>query len=168
MKLHKHKIYFLLHAIYAFLLIFFMMAAVDFPLDTPLLGIIGASAICASIFILLRGIDNPAASYKNIILGYLVAFLVGIIFHELNMKLNDNKVLSELPFFFECLYALAVLIVITLFFIFKINHPPAVGMTLGLVIEHWFPGSLLVFCLAIFGLVVFRFLLSRYPIEKLS
>lgn len=135
------------------------MVSINLFLGTGILGVVGISAVCASIFILLRGVDNPAASYKNILFGYGVALIVGVFYHWIINFVDSDAFSFTIPFLFECLCAVSILTVIFIFFTFKLNHPPAIGMTLGLVIEHWVPGSIVVISLSVLGLILFRALL---------
>lgn len=151
--------------VYIFCLILYLLMAIDYVSDPPVLGIIGISSIAASIFILLVRLDREAASYKNIILGYVVAISTGITFHWAVKLTGANIFSTHNSLLFESISSLSIIVTISLFLILRIDHPPAVGMMLGLVLEHWTLISLCVFVSSVLGLLLFRRLLVRSSIR---
>lgn len=149
--------------IYIFCLILYILMAIDYVSDPPVLGIIGVSSIAASIYILLVRLDREAASYKNIIFGYVVSIIVGTVFHWVIKLTGSNSFSAHNSLLFEGISALSIIVTISLFLILRIDHPPAVGMTLGLVLEHWTLISLGVFISSVLGLFVFRIILVKSP-----
>ncbi len=139
----------MLPLVYSFLFIIGFLFVIDYLADPPITGIIGLSALCASIFIFLVRPESKAANLLHFYSGFLIAIVVGIIFHYLISITGNNVFSAHNSLLFEILSSASVIVTISIFFILKIDHPPAIGMTLGLVLEAWTMESIVVLVIAI-------------------
>ncbi|KTD65757.1 HPP family protein [Legionella spiritensis] len=148
MKLHR-----ILALFYIFGLLLYTVVAIDYFSRPPLFGLIGLGSIASSIFILITHPAGSSSSPKNIIFGYLIAILIGFIFQKIIVFFQPH-IQPHLPLHFQCLAVMAVVTVIIIFHRCNIDHPPAVGMTLGLVLESWEYMTIIVLIIAVTGLLL--------------
>lgn len=138
---------------YIFALLLYTLVTLDYFSEPPLFGFIGLGSIASSTFILLTRPASPSASAKNIIPAYLIAILTGIVFQKIIIFFQPHFS-PHLPLHFQGLAVMSVLTIIVIFNNFNIDHPPAVGMTLGLVLESWHYMTIVVLMSSVIGLLL--------------
>jgi CBS-domain-containing membrane protein len=107
------------------------------------------SAIGATAFIVFAMPKTASAQTKNVIGGHLVGLLSGTIFY-----------FTAVPFALEC--ALAVAIAIFLMVALDIEHPPAAGTALAVVINEVSPDVLVTVLISVVVLSQCRYYLRNH------
>lgn len=146
-------IYRIFAVFYIFALLLFTVAGLDHFSVPPLFGLIGLSSIASSSFILLNHPLSPTSAPKHIISAYAIAIVTGILFQRIIAYFEPSLPL-HLPLHFQGLAVLSVVFVMATFRSLKIDHPPAVGITLALVLETWMIMTIAVLVVAIAGLLL--------------
>lgn len=150
---HATKPHRILALFYIYGLLFYTLVALDYYSDPPLFGLIGLGSIASSTFILLVRPTGAASRPKNLILCYIFAIFIGIVFQEVIYFFKPPNP-HHLPLHFQALAVMAVVTTIVIFRIVQLDHPPAVGMTLGLVLESWHYMTILVVFSSVLGLLL--------------
>jgi CBS-domain-containing membrane protein len=106
-----------------------------------------------------------ASRPRNIIGGYFVGSIVGIVIHGIHIIfLNSNIIISSnlllLISSALCVGVTSLILVIT-----DTEHPPAVGMALGLIINNWSFLSILITLTAIITLTIIKEILKPHLID---
>ncbi|MFN7098067.1 MAG: HPP family protein, partial [Gammaproteobacteria bacterium] len=114
-----------------------------------ILGAIGASSLASSIFICFALPRSPAAEPRRMIGSYVIGILIGIIFYYIATYLMNVYSSLSTGIVYEITGSLAVAITMFLMVFFSLEHPPAAGMALGIVIDPWRDETLLVIIVAI-------------------
>ena len=168
-KTHSTKLYTWPNLIWQSLLAVVFMCLVLFSLNevanSNILWAVGAGALASSSYLVFGKPHAPSAEPVKIIGGYLVAILVGGIirffynqfpFFQANlMGLSHFHVIGMLA-------AIAVGLTLVFMVLLKIEHPPAAGMALALVLDvHEFDVVFVVF-FAMLLLASLRQILKKY------
>ena len=159
------KLYRILALFYIYGLLLYTLVALDYYSHPPLVGLIGLGSIASSTFILLVRPKSSASRTKNIILSYLFAIFVGIVYQQIIIFFNPHFD-HHMPIHFQSLSVMAVVTIIVIFRRFKIDHPPAVGMTVGLVLESWHYMTILVLISSVTGLLLIPVFFKRIIFPK--
>lgn len=139
-----------------------VLTTIQFVATNAILGAIGASSLASSIFITFALPRSPAAEPRRMIGGYLVGLSMGVIFYYLGGCLLKNVHLMTPDIAYEITGALAVVLTMFLMVLFSLEHPPAVGMALGVVIDPWRDETLLVIFIAIIIIAIAKGLLKPW------
>lgn len=122
---------------------------------------IGGSALSASAFITFALTDSPAGDPRRLFGGYIVALLSGVGWHfvvpHICVWMHCNRAIVESA-------AGAISAGIAMFFmgLFDFSHPPAMGLTLGLVLDYWDDRTIAVILIGAIVLCVLKKLLQPY------
>lgn len=119
----------------------------------------------ASTFIVFTMPHAWAAKPKNLIGGYLIGSISGIVFYYINWFITSRLLLEGGHIYLVLSSALCVGIASLAMVITDTEHPPAVGMALGLVINDWSYLSILITLLAVISLSTTKELLKPYLIN---
>jgi CBS-domain-containing membrane protein len=130
--------------------------------NNAILGAIGASSLASSIFITFALPRSPAAEPRRMIGSYIVGIAIGIIFYYLGEYLLHVSHFFTLAIIYEITGALAVTLTMFFMVLFSLEHPPAAGMALGIVIDPWRDETLLVIVIAIILITGAKILLKPW------
>jgi len=119
---------------YAGIILF--LTSILLPNYPVLIACIGSSA-----FILFAMPNNRSSDSKQILAGHFLGFFAGVCFAAFPFM--------EFVFFSALWFSLSIIITIFLMIILDIEHPPAVGTTLGMVIYGYSNFLAIVFILSI-------------------
>lgn len=141
----------------ASLLIFLL---VDMISSMIILASFGASAFIA--FTMPLGY---AAKPRNMIGGYFCGSVTGLFFYFLYQLMIIHVAFQYIDLTLVILSALCVGITSFVMVLMDMEHPPAVGMALGLVINEWTYLSITITLLAIIALSIMREALKKHLIN---
>ena len=101
------------------------------------LGAVGSSSLAASIFIAFTFCASPVSHPKRMILSYFIAIVLGACGYKLGMAIGIHDKMLSYMLTFQIIGGLVVGLTMLMMVLFNLHHPPAAGLALGLVIEHW-------------------------------
>ena len=130
--------------------------------DTLAFRIIGATSISASTFILLTRPDCESASLFHMLGSYAIALLIGLFAFFINHHLHGSWLQSLIHYQTELIAALAFGVSMIVMLLLKLNHPPAAGLGVAIVINTWDLPSLWVIVGSILLLAIVKRLLMPY------
>lgn len=144
----------------ALLILFFVFAsmAVLVAVENQRLGVlsaIGVSSLSSSAFICFGMPNAPTAKLYRVVLSYVVAIVFGISFHELPHLITFLPYL-RFPIAMALTSALSVMLTMMVLTIFDWGHPPAIGLSLGLVVVEWDYGVICTIIGALIFLCIIR------------
>ena len=156
-KFLAHKMSYLQQSLFAAAYIFAIIVSFGHLARTELLGAVGISAIASSAFIVFALCDSQVAQTRRLIGGYCISMLIGFVCHIIVFQLDfvglqSMSLIKE--YGVDLMGALAVGLAVLLMSIFDMEHPPAAGFALGLVLEPWNAVSLAVVALALVILAI--------------
>ncbi|MTI66051.1 MAG: HPP family protein [Firmicutes bacterium] len=119
------------------------------------------ASLGATTFIVFAMPNSTTAQRRNLVGGYLVGIVIGILSNIVATLLISNFLTSTQNFIFILFGSISVGITILTMVITDTEHPPAVGMSLALVLNSWnYKTILFVFCSVILMSLVKRLLRS--------
>lgn len=124
--------------------------------EADILGAIGASSLAASACLLFSVPSAKAAKPLNIFLGYFIGISSGVLWHALTPPICQQMMSLSLLASYEVCSVLAIATSMLLMMILGFVHPPAVGLSLGLVVEYWQPETLYIILAAASLLAVLK------------
>lgn len=135
-KFRQNKSYYVWQSLLAMVVMLIVMGVIDLVDNTEVLGAIGASALAASTFAVLCAGRAFICAPRNLIGGYFTAILIGALMHYLS---------DDVQMWFDILPNVALMMTaglavgsaVFIMSLLNVEHPPAAGLTLGLVIEPW-------------------------------
>lgn len=128
----------------------------------PRLGAFGAGSFGATVFVVFAAPHISTSYARNIVGGYMVSLLVGIILHSAMYHIHDWRWFASLIDVQEFIGAVAVFVAMSLMVLLGMSHPPAAGFALGLAISHWEAHVILVVLIAAVLLATVRTLLEDW------
>jgi CBS-domain-containing membrane protein len=106
-----------------------------------------------------------AARPRNIIGGYLVGSVVGVLIHSLHIVVFNSHIFINHNLLLLISSAVCVGVTSIILVITDTEHPPAVGMALGLIINEWSFFSILITLCAITALTIAKEILKPHLID---
>ena len=164
-QLFAHKAAFIGQTLLAMIFVAIVLHLLDKISHTAASGIIGATYISASAFIVLGTSGANTASTRNVLGGYAVGLFVGLICYFIAHYLDLYALMLNHTYLYEVVGATALGLTFILMDLFSVQHPPAVGLSVGMVLDIWDPHSLYVIIGAIIVLVIIKRLLSKWLIS---
>lgn len=145
--------------------IFLVLLVLGAYAKKDVLEAIGMGALGSTLFLVLAAPDSVMASWKNIIGGYFIAIALGIIGHY--CKVSFPILHSFFPLTFDdALYcALAFGIAMLMMTVMDVEHPPAGGLAVALVLENWNFSILLVVLGGAVGIILLKAVLRKHLIN---
>lgn len=164
---YRHKRQFLVQAICLVLFMAAVLSGLDQVSLSRLSWAVGASSMASSAFIIFATPRKRISEPKRLLGGYVLCMLVGIAFHTLlTWGMND---LSWSPAHLdELIIAFALGMSMFLMTVLRMQHPPAIGMALALVLEPWGIGTIMVIVVAIVILAIARTVFEKQFINLIS
>lgn len=148
--------------------VFLVMMALVYGRAKPMdvLSAIGASSIAASAFVVFALPAAPIGLPHRLFGSYVIAMLSGIVWHYLGCSIGTEHLAMSTPV--RCLAsALSAGTTMFLMAFFDFEHPPAMGLALGLVIDAWDDWTLFVVIVAVLVLCTIKLLIKRWFINLL-
>lgn len=132
------------------------------------LSLISSDLVIASIastsFLVFSAPHSERSKMRYIIGGYTVGFAIGVICYYLMQISIDLLPMLQLNFD-EVWGAIAIGLSIFVMVVIDVEHPPASAACLAMVINHWNIWTILVTMVAVFILILSRYLLRPYLIQ---
>lgn len=129
-----------------------------------ILQAIGVTSLASSVCIVFVTPDSVMNSPRHLVGGYLLAMIVGIIFYYVSQWMIFMSPHYAGFDYHGIAGAMAVGAVLFFMIVFTVQHPPAAGFCLGLVIERWDIHTLMAVAECIVLLAIMRYFLK--PIMK--
>ena len=164
-KFINHKRHYILQTLLAALFAFGVLIALGGYKHAEILGIVGFTSLGSSAFIAFGTYNVVTASTRSLIGGYFISVLAGICCWKIAHDLGG--VYPELTHYYLYELFAAIAIAIAMFFmtVLDVEHPPAAGLALGMVVEDWSWHVLVIILIAVLILVIVRKLLKPYLIS---
>lgn len=140
--------------------VFATLMALNVVPNTEVIAAIGASS-----FVVFAMPHKESSRARYIIGGYFIGLVIGVVFYLIE---NSHLLLQHafLARYYDEIFGACAVGLTTLFMvIFQAEHPPAVGLALGLVLDEWTDHTILVTVLAIFLILLFRRILKPFLID---
>jgi hypothetical protein len=160
-RLKTGKKHLLCQASLAVLYLWLILFLLDVAAISPVEWAVGASSLASSAFIVFVVPRVSAAEPIRILGGYVICVIVGSAGHFALQAIMPFSTIFG-THIFELITALSLGMSIVLMVLFKFQHPPAVGMTVILVLEHWGLASLSVIVFGVFVLIFLRVWFKDY------
>jgi CBS-domain-containing membrane protein len=119
------------------IMIFILLFSIAMSTNLGVLSVVGASSLVASTVIVLIFPSSIIASSRDILLGYLLATIMGIICFSLANEVGNYFHVLFRGEFRIVFAVLAVGVTIFVMIMLRIVHPPALGFAVGLVLDPW-------------------------------
>jgi CBS-domain-containing membrane protein len=159
----RHKGQFIVQIIIAVLFMFAVLLGLMLGRSAQLdvLSAIGATSLASSTFTVIALPRSPVSAPYRVFGGYALAAFVGVGWHFLARWGAGNIHLD--PVVLRCIAAAAAVgTAVLLMAILDCEHPPAIGLSVGLVLEFWDDWTLLVILIAVILLCVIKLLFGRW------
>lgn len=163
-----------LHLIWQSMIVFvimfgFMYAAKKFTNADDALGAIGASSLGSSAFLAFVAHDTAMAKARRIISGYVIGVVVGILGSYTLFLVSHCIGFHCLVGQYDVLIAAATAAVTMITMVlFASEHPPAVGIAIGLVLRQWDFGILILVAITVIIIAVAKSILRPWLKNLLS
>jgi len=130
------KVYFL-KCLVALCAMTFILISLKTISSNVILGAIGASSLASSVFIAFSLPDCASAHPRRMIGSYLISIIVGVIFYYIGTYFILIHDYLSFSLIYEIMGAFAVTTTMLMMILLSLEHPPAAGLALGLVLEPW-------------------------------
>lgn len=126
------------------------------------LGAIGLSALASSAFICFTQQERAGLTLRHLLGGYCIAMLAGSLFKAVTAiaSYTENPLTYGHTLIICAILAAGVAMLFMV--ILNMEHPPAAGLAIGLVLEAWSLRTLAAIIVAILLLFALRLLLKPY------
>ncbi len=158
---YKHKRNYLIQSLLAMVMIFTILHVLDIVGHTMAFRIIGSTSLGASTFIAFSVPHTETARARNILGGYGIAIVVGICGYFIANRVDLLFFLMHERFVYEFSAALVLGAIVWLMNLFNLQHPPAAGFGVGVVVDVWDINSLIVILGAVIFLAFFKTALRK-------
>jgi CBS-domain-containing membrane protein len=169
-KFRKNKLRYIFQCTLAALLVFIILLAFDAMTNAVIIAALGSS-----VFIVFAMPEAQVSRPRFLIGGYIVSIAVACLCHHLSLLSLHHLSLLSLwslmtwtSFIHESSHvlfgAIAVGLAIFVMVITDTEHPPAAGLTLGLIVNEWSYMTIVVVFVGIILLSAIRFVLK--PVLK--
>jgi succinate-acetate transporter protein len=157
----QYPLKFLLQSLLVSTLVFIGVALLAYSSHTVILSSIGASSIAASAFICFMLADINSAKVRNILGSYIIAIIAGILCSFIAEQLFAVN-FSQYSLIIHIIFStLAITIAVVLMLVINIEHPPALGLALGLVLDIWDLRTIICIITTIILMVAIKVLLRK-------
>ncbi|MGO1368069.1 HPP family protein [Senegalia sp. (in: firmicutes)] len=151
---------YIFQCILATISIMFILLFLNYFVYTTIIASLGATT-----FIVFTMPKTHSAQTKNILGGYTLGIVFGIIFHLISIFLIDIIDSINLHTLYMITGALSVGVTSFIMTITNTEHPPAVGMALSLILTPWEFKTLFFVYLCIILMIVVKKLLKKQLID---
>jgi CBS-domain-containing membrane protein len=161
-KFRKNKVRYIFQCALATLSVFIILLAFDVMTNAVIIAALGSS-----VFIVFAMPEAQVSRLRFLIGGYIVGIAVACLCHHLSL-LSLWSLMTWVPFIHEPSHvvfgAMAVGLAIFVMVITDTEHPPAAGLTLGLIVSEWSYMTIVVVFVGIISLSVIKIVLK--PVLK--
>jgi len=159
-KFHDNKRAYFVQCALAALAIVIILAVLDIKKNTAIIASLGATAFIAF------GMPNVKSSDgRRMLGGYAVGLIVGCVFSLIAEELYTGKFLWIHDFSYVVFGAFAVGSAILIMAITNTEHPPASGISLGMVLNDWNYRTVIIIVLAIIIMTIVKKLLKSHMMD---
>lgn len=160
-----HKWHFFLQCLLFAFVVLVILILLDQVLMHDILGVVGATSLTATAFIAFTLPESPVAKYRCILGSYIICLMVGIGSAYFAKYLSPTAGMDHYMLAHQLIGACGVGVAMFFMVLFDMEHPPAVGVTLGLIIEQWDFRTLLAIIVAIVLIVAIAWMLRNWLIS---
>ena len=162
-KFRKNRFKYIAQCFLATLTILAVLMFLDILNETAIITALGASA--AIVFTMPTQYSSDP---RRLIGGYIVGLIVGFIFYIISQSQIKN--ILSIPETTTLIIFGAIAVGFAIFVMAATNteHPPAAGVSLGLVINKWDYLTIIFIFLAILWMASIRFILKEYLMDLIS
>ena len=125
---------------------------------------VGVGALASSACVVFGSPSKKAAQIKNLIGGYIIALFFGLTLHLLSLYLSPQAVLKYC-YINEAWITIVVGLTMATMAVFNLYHPPAVGLSIVVVIDTCSYTSAWIILASVFLLILLCKLLRSYLID---
>jgi len=161
-KFKSYAAFFYFQISLAVVLVFLILLAMGHISQTAILGAIGSSSLASSIFIICAFPKSRTASARSLIGSYFLAIMIGTLIYFVSIELTIMQSVVSYRMLYEICGALAVGLTMFLMLLLRMEHPPAAGLALGLVLEAWTTWTILIILSAIILLSLLKVFLRDW------
>jgi CBS-domain-containing membrane protein len=154
-----HKIHYILQCLLATISLFVVLVFLDVVKESAIITALGASS-----FIVFAMPHRYSAQNKRILGGYLVGLIIGFIFYNISTTTLLHVILTSK---FIIIFSAASSVGLSIFFmvLFNIEHAPACGVALGLVINEWTIETIVFILIAVLWIIVIKTMARKWFID---
>lgn len=171
-RLHRiwhHLVWQLIAAVLFVTIVLFALGAVA---QSALIWAVGAGALSSSACLVFSAPDSPVSKPSCIFGGYTVGLSIGLLMHILLTTvfahiISSHPMLGAGGHVFWACASIAVGLTMLCLVLFGFGHPPAVGVSLVLVLDIRHYTIVWVILLCAFLLTIIRWVLGRYLVNLL-
>lgn len=168
-RTRNENLHMLWQSLLVFAIIFGFMYAMSHALNADdALVAIGATSLGSSAFLAFVAHDTAMARERRMIFGYIFGILLGAIASVIVQYMIHRGILthyhSDLRVFFCAAVAMITMLCMT---IFSCEHPPAVGMAIGLVLRHWDMPILTIIFVTVMVIAIVKIILRPWLLNLL-
>ena len=149
--------YYLIQASLAAVSMLLVLLLVDSLADAAL-----AAGLGSSVAIIFIHPSSPTGRYRSLIGGNSIGILLGALFSRLIFSSSVNAYFASNPWLSDICLAISVGLMILIMAITNTEHPPAVGILLGVALQPWKWEVFIVLFIAILILSAFRWTFRNY------
>lgn len=164
-KFHKHKMNYIWQPLLAASFVVIALVALGGIGHVELFGFIGTSSLASSAFLIFSIPSSFNSSTRSLLGGYLVCTLIGVLFSSCVFYLCAASPHFNYVSIHDFVAAIAMAIAMFLMVFLRLEHPPAAGFALGLIVEPWTKLSLLMLWLVILLLLAIKKIMQRWLID---
>ena len=165
----KENLHLLWQSSLVFIIIFGFMYMMKHAINADVaLGAIGATSLGSSAFLAFVAHDTAMARARRMIFGYLWGILFGALGSGLFHLMMQQHIFSAIQVDLEVVFAAAVAMLTMLCMtFFSCEHPPAVGIAIGLVLRQWDLSILVVVFVTVLVIALLKSLLRPWLLNLL-
>ena len=115
-----------------------------------------AAGLGASVAIIFIHPSNPTARYRSLIGGHFIGIALGALFSALILSSPFSEYFATIPWISDICLGLSVGLMILTMAITNTEHPPAVGILLGVALQPWQWTTFVALVIAVFILAMIR------------
>ena len=164
-KFKMHPWHFIWQPLLAATFVVVMLAALGGFGHVTFLGVIGTTSLGSTAFLVFSSPSNKTASIRRMWGGYFISALMGVVFSAVLFILKQKHVDLSQCFCAEIAAALAMAITMFLMAVLNLEHPPAAGLALGLVVEPWTAYTMCEFLLIVVFMALVKIVLRPWLID---
>lgn len=157
-KFRKNKVRYIFQCALATISVFIVLMAFDVVTHAVIIAALGSS-----VFIVFAMPEAQVSRPRFLIGGYIVGIAVACLCHHLSL-LSLWSLMTWVPFIHEPSHvvfgAMAVGLAIFVMVITDTEHPPAAGLTLGLIVSEWSYMTIVIVFVGIISLSVIKIVLK--------
>ena len=140
----------------------FMFVLKHYTIADASLGAIGATSLGSTAFLAFVAHDTAMARERRIISGYAIGIIIGVLGDRLMaLILHCDSFHCQAADIDIAVAAISAMITMIAMVLTSSEHPPAVGIAIGLVLRQWDVTILLVVFSTVLVIAALKFLLRR-------